>query len=134
LGRARIALFRIGIIIFGLDMNQRAKFPRSADQTSRCSICGREETLTRHHLIPRTRHHNKKNKRDFDRAAVREVVGICRPCHSQIHEVFSEKELERDFNTIEKLKNHPEIAKFASWIRNKPRGFRCGHARLIRGQ
>lgn len=44
-----------------------------------CAICGREETLTRHHLIPRTRHYNKRNKREFERAVVRQVVGICPP-------------------------------------------------------
>jgi hypothetical protein len=97
-----------------------------------CAICEREETLTRHHLIPRTRHRNKRNKRDFDRAVVRQVVGICRPCHSQIHEVLSEKQLEREFNTVAKLKQHPEIAKFARWVRMKPRGFRCSHVRAIR--
>ncbi|MFL6568008.1 MAG: hypothetical protein ACJ8LI_02480 [Chthoniobacterales bacterium] len=90
----------------------------------RCAICGREETLTRHHLIPRTRHSNKRNKRDFERAVVRQVVGICRPCHSQIHALLSEKELEREYNTIAKLKTHPGLAKFAQWIGNKPRGFR----------
>jgi 5-methylcytosine-specific restriction endonuclease McrA len=97
-----------------------------------CTICGREETLTRHHLIPRTRHRNKRNKREFDRVTVKQVVGICRPCHSQIHELLSEKERERQFNTIEKLKAHPEVAKFARWIGNKPPGFRCGHTRAIR--
>ena len=60
-----------------------------------CAICKRHETLTRHHLIPRTRHHNKRNKREFDRATVKTVVGICRPCHSQIHSVLSEKQLEK---------------------------------------
>ena len=89
-----------------------------------CVICGREETLTRHHLIPRTRHHNKKNKRDFERAMVRQVVGICRPCHSQIHALLSEKELEREYNTVAKLKGHAGVAKFAEWIASKPRGFR----------
>ncbi|MFL6595858.1 MAG: hypothetical protein ACJ8HQ_10495, partial [Chthoniobacterales bacterium] len=85
---------------------------------------GREETLTRHHLIPRTRHSNKRNKRDFERAVVRQVVRICRPCHSQIHALLSEKELEREYNTIAKLKTHPGLAKFAQWIASKPRGFR----------
>lgn len=89
----------------------------------RCAICHREERLTRHHLIPRTRHHNKRNKRDFDRASVHEVVGICRSCHSQIHQVLTEKQLEREFNSIEKLRAHPEIAKFATWMRAKPNGF-----------
>ena len=91
----------------------------------KCAICGREETLTRHHLIPRTRHHNKRNKREFERAIVRQVVGICRPCHSQIHALLSEKELEREFNTVAKLKAHPGVAKFAEWIGTKPRGFKA---------
>ena len=90
-----------------------------------CAICERQERLTRHHLIPRTRHHNKRNKREFNRAVVREVIGLCRPCHSQIHEVLTEKQLERDFNTIAKLRAHPGIAKFAGWIRARPAGFRA---------
>jgi 5-methylcytosine-specific restriction endonuclease McrA len=90
-----------------------------------CAICGREETLTRHHLIPRTRHHNKRNKREFDRGTVKRTVGICRPCHSQIHALLTEKELERDYRTVEKLRAHPEVKKFAAWIATKPRGFRC---------
>jgi 5-methylcytosine-specific restriction endonuclease McrA len=90
-----------------------------------CAICGREETLTRHHLIPRTRHSNKKNKRDFERELVRQVLGICRSCHSQIHALLSEKELEREYNTVAKLKTHPGVAKFAEWIGSKPAGFKA---------
>lgn len=89
-----------------------------------CVICGRLERLTRHHLIPRTRHANKRNKREFDRRVVKVTVGICRPCHSQIHAVLSEKELERDWNTIDRLRSHPEVAKFAAWIASKPAGFK----------
>ncbi|HEX8312758.1 MAG TPA: hypothetical protein VF614_15660 [Chthoniobacteraceae bacterium] len=90
-----------------------------------CAICGREETLTRHHLIPRTRHRNKKNKRDFDRQTVKAIVGICRPCHSQIHVLLTEKELERGYHTVERLRAHEELRKFAAWIATKPPGFRC---------
>lgn len=90
-----------------------------------CAICERDEMLTKHHLIPRTRHKNRKNKRDFDRTIVKRTVGICRMCHSQIHAVLSEKELEREWNSVEKLLTHPEIAKFAVWIAPKPTGFRC---------
>jgi hypothetical protein len=93
----------------------------------RCAICGREEVLTRHHLIPRTRHPNKKNKRDLDRTTVKRTVGICRPCHSQIHLLLTEKELEREWNSVEKLLGHPGLVHFAEWIREKPRGFRCAH-------
>lgn len=92
--------------------------------TGRCAICHREETLTRHHLVPRTRHHNKRNKREFDRAVVKVTVGICRPCHLQIHALLSEKDLERDWNSVERLRTHPEITKFAAWIATKPSGFK----------
>jgi hypothetical protein len=80
--------------------------------------------LTRHHLIPRTRHHNKRNRREFDRAAVKETVGLCRPCHSQVHALLTEKELEREWNTIEIIRAHPEVARFVEWIAGKPPGFR----------
>ena len=91
----------------------------------KCALCGREETLTRHHLIPRTRHHNKRNKREFDRVTVKRTAGICRPCHAQIHALLTEKELEREYGTIEKLRAHGELKKFAAWIATKSRGFRC---------
>ncbi len=93
--------------------------------TAPCAICGRIEALTKHHLIPRTRHKNKRNKREFDRQVVKVTVGICRPCHSQIHRVLTEKELEREWNSIEKLRTHPEVRKFQDWIATKPSGFRC---------
>lgn len=89
-----------------------------------CAICEREETLTRHHLIPRTRHANKRNKREFDRAVVKVTIGLCRPCHSQLHALLAEKELEREWNTLEKLRTHPELMRFAGWIAKKPRGFK----------
>lgn len=81
--------------------------------------------LTRHHLIPRTRHRNRKNKRDFDRQEVHErIVMLCRPCHNQVHAVLSEKTLEREYNTLAELAEHPEIARFVAWIRNKPDGIK----------
>jgi hypothetical protein len=92
--------------------------------TGPCALCQREEVLTRHHLIPRTRHANKRNKREFDRAEVKVTVGLCRPCHSQLHALLTEKELEREWNTLEKLRTHPELMKFAAWIARKPRGLK----------
>ena len=50
---------------------------------------------------------------------------MCRPCHSQIHALLSEKQLEREYNTIAKLKEHPGVAKFSDWIATKPRGFKA---------
>lgn len=76
--------------------------------------------ISEHHLIPVTRHKNKKTKKDFNSNEVNKTVDVCQPCHSKIHSVFTEKELERNYNTLDKLKQHPEIEKFILWIRKHP--------------
>lgn len=87
-----------------------------------CVLCGREVSqLTIHHLIPRTRHKNRKNKRTFSRKEVRgRLILVCAPCHKNIHAVLSNKELERDYNTIDALRCHPKIKNFTQWITDKP--------------
>src|SRR5213082_1552952 len=86
-----------------------------------CELCGRlVPVLTKHHLIPQTRHKNKRNKRNFDRIEVKErVAWLCRSCHSNVHALLDNKELEYDYNTIERLASHPDIIRFTEWIRTK---------------
>src|SRR5579883_2945751 len=100
-----------------------------------CELCGRNGLpLTKHHLIPKTRHSNKRNKRMFDREEVKtRLAWICRPCHTHIHHVLTEKQLEYDFNTVEALKAHPEIQKFTVWIGAKPAGFKP-QSRAMKGR
>ena len=94
-----------------------------------CSCCGREcEQITKHHLIPRTRHQNKKAKKDFkDRFA--ETIVVCPACHKQIHATFSEKELERQYHALDLIMAHPAMAKFIEWIRKRPEHLRIGARR-----
>ena len=48
------------------------------------------------------------------------TVSLCRPCHSAIHELIpDEKELGREFNTLEKLLSHPPIEKFVCWVKKQ---------------
>lgn len=90
-----------------------------------CQLCNRDlSKVTDHHLIPRTRHTNKKTQKNFTREQMSETIQICRPCHSNIHANITEKDLENIFNTLEKLLEHPEVSKFSNWIKNKPDGFR----------
>lgn len=91
--------------------------------TKICVLCGRAEfRLTRHHLIPRTRHHNKRTRRDSTRAERERTVLFCRACHKQVHAVLSEKELEKNYASVDKLAAHPEIARFIDWVRRQPPG------------
>ena len=91
---------------------------------STCALCRRAvEEVTKHHLIPRTRHKNKKNKKDFTREDVKSrLVELCRPCHKQVHTVFTNKELERRYNTLEALRAHPDIQRFCAWLAKRPEG------------
>jgi len=89
--------------------------------TGKCELCERDGLqLTGHHLIPQTRH-NKKVKRDVGQDRHKKVP-ICLPCHTQIHSLITEKEMEREWNTIEKLKSHPDVAKWIGWVQKKQIG------------
>ena len=84
-----------------------------------CELCGRTTVpLTEHHLIPRARH-NKKVKRDLG-ADRNKVAMLCRPCHSQIHDLFTEKELERKYFTIALLKADERVINWIEWVRKRP--------------
>ncbi len=88
-----------------------------------CGLCGRTvQRLTRHHLVPRTRHKSKRNKKTFDRREVHRTVGLCSPCHQHIHTVLDNKELEREYNTLEALRAHPDVERFVEWVKRKPHG------------
>ena len=41
-------------------------------------------------------------------------------CHSEIHATLTETELARDYDTPEKLRAHPRLARFAAWIAKRP--------------
>lgn len=45
-----------------------------------------------------------------------ETVSVCRDCHDAIHRfVPDEKDLGRHFNSLDKLRAHPDVARFAAW-------------------
>jgi hypothetical protein len=92
--------------------------------TGQCELCGRSGVrIERHHLIPKTRHANKKNKKRFDRREVHERIAmLCRPCHKTVHATLTEKQLEQEFNTLQALRSDPDLAGFVKWVRRQPPG------------
>jgi hypothetical protein len=99
---------------------------RIPNRPAACELCGRPmANLTQHHLIPRTRHHNKRVQKQFSRDdMLTRILWVCRPCHSHIHTVLSEKELAMHFNTRNALLQHPDILRFVEWIRKRPTCFK----------
>jgi len=87
-----------------------------------CELCQRvpRKGTTAHHLIPRTCHRNKWFKKQFSREEMRQTIDLCRDCHRAVHELVpSEKELGRQFNTVEKLLAHEPITRFVAWARKQ---------------
>ncbi len=91
-----------------------------------CALCGRRQlSLTRHHLIPQSRHNKGRTQRVFDKEEMLfRIAQLCRPCHSQVHAVLDNATLMQQYNTVEALANQPDIAKFATWISSKPAGLK----------
>lgn len=73
-------------------------------------MCGVSESNSKHHTIPKC----KKGK---------EIVLICSPCHKQIHNILSNTELEKQYSSIEKLKENEDIQKWIKWRQKHPNVF-----------
>jgi 5-methylcytosine-specific restriction endonuclease McrA len=87
---------------------------------SGCELCARTtQPLTEHHLIPRARH-NKQALKKYGRELLNRVAMLCRPCHSQVHDLFTEAELEKKYSTIELLKAHPDVIAWIEWVGKRP--------------
>ena len=87
--------------------------PAVSDQNPLCPLCGRPippEQQDAHHLVPRSR-------------GGTQTQVLHRICHRQLHALFSETELARDYTSIPALRAHPEVARFVAWVRTKPPGF-----------
>lgn len=100
--------------------NENSSKMKTDESLGSCPICDREMIkdlfVDRHHFIPVSR-------------GGKEWKWLHKVCHNKIHSLFTEKELERNFDTPEKLKAHPEISKFIEWIKNKPLDFYIKHDR-----
>lgn len=81
----------------------------SPPKTFLCPVCGREcdaDQGSRHHVLPKSQ-------------GGRAIEVLCRPCHRQIHNLFSVKELARDYDTVKKLRAAPEMQTWIRWVQKK---------------
>ena len=81
-----------------------------------CPFCTRpippDVAQSLHHLVPRS----KGGKRG-------PTVLLHEICHKEIHATLSEGEIARTFNTMEALRAHPKLEKFADWVSKRPPEF-----------
>jgi len=46
-----------------------------------------------------------------------QTVELCRECHNEIHRIVpSEKQLGREYHSLELLMKHPQILSFVNWV------------------
>jgi len=62
--------------------------------------------VDRHHFTPKCR-------------GGKESEYVHKVCHNKIHSIWTEKELEKEFNDPEKVRTHPEIQKFIKFVCKK---------------
>ena len=78
-----------------------------------CQLCDRDvKKLTVHHLVPRQTVKRKQ-------ADSGPTINICSPCHRQIHSLYTNLELAKHLNTIDKLQSEPKMRKFLGWIKKQ---------------
>ena len=85
---------------------------------NKCELCHRELLTTEHHLIPKKNHSNKWFLKRFTKKEMQSnKIDVCVDCHSAIHKFIpNEKELGREYNTIQKLLTHNKLYNFIIWI------------------
>ncbi|WP_347861205.1 HNH endonuclease [Salimicrobium sp. PL1-032A] len=74
-----------------------------------CELCWRYPVkTTEHHLIPK-QHGGVHGP----------TAQLCSPCHRQIHALFSNQELARFYNRLERIQDHPDMKNYLKWIRKQ---------------
>ena len=81
-----------------------------------CALCERpilpNAPQSLHHLVPKL-----KGGRGGPTVLLHQM------CHNEIHATLTEAELARLYDTPEKLRAHPHLAKFIAWLAKKPADF-----------
>ncbi|KAE9007350.1 hypothetical protein PR003_g16665 [Phytophthora rubi] len=88
------------------------------DMTGLCEMCERPMNLTAHHVIPRVTH-SKYLRNGYTKEFLNTCIMICRQCHSKIHSVEDNKTLAREYNTLEKIMQHPKIIDWVAYARKQ---------------
>ncbi|CEG36155.1 hypothetical protein F443_18872 [Plasmopara halstedii] len=90
----------------------------SGNSKGLCEMCERPTKLTAHHVIPRVTH-AKYLRKGYTKEFLNFCIMICRQCHSKIHAVEDNKTLAREYNTLEKIMQHPEIIAWVAYARKQ---------------
>ncbi len=83
------------------------------DRDFHCPICKRltpPEYTEKHHLKTKQR-------------GGKETEKVCVNCGDMLHQIFTNKQLDREYDTIEKILTHRDIQEWIRFIQKKPDSF-----------
>jgi 5-methylcytosine-specific restriction protein A len=73
-----------------------------------CALCEREVArISKHHLTPKSEGGTR-------------TTDLCPACHKTLHKFFTNRTLARELNTIDALRQNPEVQKYLAWVRKQP--------------
>jgi 5-methylcytosine-specific restriction protein A len=78
---------------------------------STCELCRRRIEGVRDPQAVQT-HHLRPEERQTSPTAT-----LCRPCHEQVHALFTNAELRESFDTVDALREADRLQKYIAWIR-----------------
>ena len=84
-----------------------------------CALCERTTALTFHHLVPRMLRRRAWFRQNVPPERWQAGIDVCHPCHKAIHRFIDEKELGRTYNTLERLRDHPDLRAFVAWVQTQ---------------
>ena len=80
-----------------------------------CTLCRRESDDAKyfedHHLYPGKQRRTKVDRKE-------DTILVCRDCGDQIHEMFDNKELRTDLDSLEALRE--AMGPFIRWVKDRP--------------
>jgi hypothetical protein len=81
-----------------------------------CPLCGRESSLTLHHLIPKKLHRRKFYRKNYSKGELNQGVEVCRLCHNGIHDLYDEMTLAKRFASLKLLQTDAALRKHFGWV------------------
>jgi hypothetical protein len=85
------------------------------DKHGVCATCGRETTLTFHHLIPRKMHRRTHFKKHYAKDQLQDGIDVCRCCHRGIHDTYDEMTLAKEFDSLELILADDMLQRHFAW-------------------
>ncbi len=81
--------------------------PESHPPTYRCALCEREvRQVSKHHIVPKSE-------------GGRDTIDLCAACHKTLHSFFTNETLANELNTLEALRQDPDVARYLAWVRKQ---------------